>query len=145
MHSISFTFHTQKLMIPFKAKKESLSDAYHNSLYADKWWFLFQEKHCMWFLIAPLFDRIVWFSFLCQQITSLNCHLESWSLPSRFLLCLTSLTALTAETSFKTILIYFGFVLVWGGETPSLFITAADRWRLYHVMLGNFSVAKHLL
>lgn len=52
---------------------------------------------------------------------------------------------LTAETSFKTILIYFGFVLVRGGETPSLFITAADRWRLYHVMLGNFSVAKHLL
>lgn len=52
---------------------------------------------------------------------------------------------LTAETSLKTILIYFGFVLVRGGETPSLFITAADRWRLYHVMLGNFSVAKHLL
>lgn len=52
---------------------------------------------------------------------------------------------LTAETSFKTILIYFGFVLVWGGETPSLFITAADWWRLYHVMLGNFSVVKHLL
>lgn len=81
----------QKLSIPFKAKKESLSDAYHNSLYAE-WWFLFQEKHCMLFLIALPRNIFVWFSFLCQQITSLNRHLESWPLPSRFLLCLTSLS-----------------------------------------------------
>lgn len=54
--------------------------------------FCSKKNTVLLFLIALPGNIFVWFSFLCQQITSLNCHLENWSLPSRFLLCLTSLS-----------------------------------------------------